>query len=87
MANCISTDLLLFSAGAIPVNFISYVKNSDCMNLGAGDSRCHGRSFSMEEKERMTQIASVNGSYNHGLALLLTWFVSQSTHSPLKSCL
>ena len=41
------------------------------MNLDAGDSRCHGRSFSPffdAEKELVTQIASVNGSYNHGLA-------------------
>ena len=42
------------------------------MNLDAGDSRCHGRSFASfffaGEKELMTQIASVNGSYYHGLA-------------------
>ena len=36
------------------------------MSLDAGDSRCHG--FFDGEKERMTQKASVNGSYNHGLA-------------------
>ena len=38
------------------------------MNLDAGDSRCHDRSFNDGEKERMTQLTSVNGSYNHGLA-------------------
>ena len=37
------------------------------MSLDAGDSRCHG-SFFDGEKERMTQKASVNGSYNLGLA-------------------
>ena len=26
-----------------------YIKNSDCMSVDAGDSRCHGRSFSMEK--------------------------------------
>ena len=65
MANNTLTDLLLFSAGA--VQYIYILKNSDCMSLDTGDSRCHGRSFSMGKK-RMTQKASVNGSYNHGLA-------------------
>ena len=54
MANYILTDLLLFSAGAILVNFVFYIcryrNNSDCMSLDAGDSRCHGISFSMEKR-------------------------------------
>ena len=67
----------LFSAGAILVNFILYIytkkiyiyiKTSDCMSLDAGDSRCHGCSFFDGEKEWMTQKASVNCSYDHGLA-------------------
>ena len=54
MTNHTLADLLLFSAGAILVNYINYIyiyiKNSGCMRLDAGDSRCHGRSFSMENK-------------------------------------
>ena len=60
MANYTLADLLLFSAVAILVNFISYIyihihiyiciKHSDCLSLDAGDSRCHGRSFSMEKR-------------------------------------
>ena len=54
MANYSLTDLVLFSAGAILVNYIVYIymciKNSDCMNLDTGDSRCYGRSVSMEKK-------------------------------------
>ena len=58
MANYTLTDLLLFSASTTLVNFIIYVyihicrKHWDCMSLDAGDSRCHGRSFSMEKKNR-----------------------------------
>ena len=52
MANYTLTNLLWLSAGAILVNsyymiIYIYVKNSDCMSVDAGDSRCHGRSFSM----------------------------------------
>ena len=70
MANYTLTDSLLFSAGAILVNLIyiyTYTKNPDYMSLDAGDSRCHRSSFD-GEKERMTQKASVNGSYNYELA-------------------
>ena len=73
MANYILTDLLRFSAGAILVHsiYIFYIyictRNSGCMNVDAGDIRCHGRFFDAE-KERMIQKASVNGCYNHGLA-------------------
>ena len=52
MANYTLPDLLLFSAGAIAVNFELYIKNSNCMSSDAGDSRCYGRSFSLEEKNR-----------------------------------
>ena len=68
MANYTLPDLLQFSASAILVNFKLYTKHSDCMNSDASDSRCHGRSFFHGEKEQMIQKASVNGSYNHGLA-------------------
>ena len=54
MANYTLADLLLFSAGAILLNYIYiyilFLKISDCISLDAGDSRCHGRSFSMEKK-------------------------------------
>ena len=48
------------------------LKNLDRMSLDAGDSRCRGLLFRWK-KERMTQKAFVNGSYNHRLA-----FASQS---------
>ena len=54
MANYTLADLLLFSAGAVLVNiiyiYVYSITTSDCMSLDAGDSRCHGRSFSMEKK-------------------------------------
>ena len=53
MANYTATDLLLFSAAAILVNFKFYiytcVKNADCMSLDAGDSRCRGHFFDREK--------------------------------------
>ena len=55
MVNYTLPDLLLFSAGAMLamlVNFELYTKNSDCVSSDAGDNRCHGRSFSMEKKNR-----------------------------------
>ena len=52
MANYTLPDLQLFSAGAILVNSKLYIKNLDCMSSDAGDSRCYGRSFSLEKKNR-----------------------------------
>ena len=49
MANYTLTDLLLFFVGAILVNYIC-IKKSDCMSLDAGDSHCHGRSFSIVKR-------------------------------------
>ena len=60
MVNYTLTDLLLFSAGAILVNLLYVcIKNSDCMSLDASDSRCHGRSFSMEKIKRTDDPESV----------------------------
>ena len=92
MANYTLTDLLLFSTGAILVNFIvyifKYINNSDGMSLDAGDWRqpLPWPFFFDGEKERMTQKASVNGYYNHGLAFA-SHSVCLSKHAPLKSCL
>ena len=53
MANYTLTNLLWLSAGAILVNsdytINIYIKNSECMSVDAGDSRCHSCSFSMEK--------------------------------------
>ena len=55
MANYTLTDVQLFFAGAILVNFILDIyinkqrNKSGCMRLDAGDSRCHGHSLSMEK--------------------------------------
>ena len=65
MANYTLTALLLFSAGAILVNLILYMYFYK--ELG--------------EKERMTQKASANGSYSHGLA-----FVSRSVCFSKHAC-
>ena len=49
MANYTLTDLLLFSI-YIYIHTYIYIKNSDCMRLDAGDSRCDGRSFSLKKR-------------------------------------
>ena len=78
MANYTLTDLLLFSAGAILVNIIyiyiyTYIycvyKDFGLYEFGRWRQPLPWPFFFDGEKERMTQKASVNGSYNHGLAL------------------
>ena len=63
--------------------FIFYIKNSHCMSSDAGDSRCHKPwpFFFHGDKEQMIQKASVNGSYNHGLA-----FASRSVCFSKHAC-
>ena len=67
MANYTLTDLLLFSAGAIPVNFFVY-KQLGLYEFGRWRQPLPWPFFFDGEKERMIQKASVNGSYNHWLA-------------------
>ena len=86
MTNYTLTDLLLFPAGAILVNYIYIIidRYFGLYEFGRWRQPLLWPFFFDGEKERMTQKASVNSSCNH---LLLTAFVSQSTHAPLKSCL
>ena len=69
MANFTLTDLLLFSAGAILVNYIIYIYiEFGLYELGRWQQPLQWPFFIDGEKERMTQKTSVNGSYNHGFA-------------------
>ena len=72
MADYTLTDLL-FSAGVILVNLIYYMciciyKDFGLHEFGRWRQPLPWPFFFDGEKERMTQKASVNGSYNHGLA-------------------
>ena len=65
MANYTLPDLLLFSAGAILVNFEIYIYTEVALySFGRLRQLLPWPFF---EKEQMIQKASVNGSYNHGL--------------------
>ena len=77
MTNFTLSDLLLFSAGAILVNFIFSLSLSiyiyiytifGLYEFGRWRQALPWPLFFDGEKERMTQKASVSGSYNHGLA-------------------
>ena len=68
MANYTLPDLLLFSAGAILVNFNLHYKEFGLYEFGRWRQPLLWPFFFDGEKEQMIQEASVNGSYNHELA-------------------